>query len=127
MADVVLDTSALLALVFDEPGGDMVAPHIATATMSAVNLSEAVSKLTDRGASFDEVTAIISGLSLAIAVFDVEQAWVTGALRSATRQHGLSLGDRACLALARTRGLPAMTADRTWAEVDAGVEVRVIR
>lgn len=127
MTDVVLDTSAVLAVVFAEKGAAVVAPLLGKALVSAVNLSEAVSKLLDRGATIEEARAVLSNLSLSVAGFDADQAWAAGALRSATRMRGLSLGDRACLALAGARGVPAITADRAWAEVDAGVEVRVIR
>ena len=66
-------------------------------------------------------------MGMDIVPFDAEQAYETTEFRGATRSRGLSLGDRACLQLATRRGLPALTADRAWAEIDAGVEVRLIR
>lgn len=127
MAEVVLDASAMLAVILDEPGTDNVRPHLDGAIIGTVNLAEVVAKLVDRGAAFAEAEALIADLTVAPVVFDVDQAWSSGLLRAASRKRGLSLGDRACLALAKARGAPALTADRAWAEVAAGVEVRLIR
>ena len=127
MAEVVLDASAMLAVILGEPGADAVRSHLDGAIIGAVNLAEVVAKLIDRGAAFSEAEALIADLPVAPVVFDADQAWSSGFLRAATRKRGLSLGDRSCLALAKVRGAPALTADRAWAEVDTGVEVRLIR
>ena len=127
MAKVVLDTSALLAFVSEERGGETVADVIADAVISTVNVAEAVTKLVDRGASLDRAREVLAIAEYEIADFDRQQAEQTGALIARTRQRGLSLGDRACLALAQREGLPALTADRRWAEIDIGVEVRLFR
>ena len=95
--------------------------------MSAVNVAEVVSRLADTGMNADEVRSLVGTLGLEVTPFDEELAHATGMLRPSTRRKGLSLGDRACLALARQLALPALTADRGWAELDIGVEVTLIR
>ena len=127
MAKVVLDTSALLAFVNAERGGETVADVIADAVISTVNLAEAVTKLVDRGASLDRAREVLAMAEYEVADFDREQAEDAGALIARTRAKGLSLGDRACLALAQRERLPALTADRRWADVEVGVEVRLFR
>lgn len=127
MAKVVLDTSALLAFVGGEIGGEAVADVIADAMISTVNLAEAVTKLVDRGASLNAAREVLSVAEYEIVDFDRELAEQTGALIGRTRPRGLSLGDRACLALAQREGLPALTADRRWAEVDVDVKVHMFR
>lgn len=127
MTRTVLDASAVLAYLQGEPGGDLVGEHLAVSLISAVNLSEIVAKLVDKGLDDAAVDATLDSIGLEAVAFDAEQARSAGLLRAATRNRGLSLGDRACLSLARARGAPALTADRTWAEVDAGVAVRLIR
>lgn len=127
MADVVLDASAVLARIWLEPGFERVAAVIDGACVSSVNVAEVVQKLVDRGVDDAAISEIMVGLTCRIEVFDATAGMRTGLLRRETRAAGLSLGDRACLALARRRGLPAMTADRAWADVDVGVEVVLIR
>lgn len=127
MSGVVLDASAVLAYLQGEPGGDLVAEQMAAAVIGAVNLSEVIAKLVDKGLDDAAVDETLQSIGLEAVAFDVAQARAAGLMRSATRQRGLSLGDRACLALARARGAPALTADRAWTEVAAGVEVRLIR
>jgi PIN domain nuclease of toxin-antitoxin system len=117
----------LLAVLFEEPGGERVAPLIAGSTMGAVNLSEVVAKLIDRGWDVAPARATVLRLRLEVAPLDKELAIETGLLRAATRTLGLSLGDRACLALARAEGATVLTADRTWAGLDLGVTIEVIR
>jgi len=124
---VVLDASAILAYVAGEPGAEHVQPHIGNALASAVNLAEAGTRLSDRGLNQPEVRRALSVLDLNIVSFDEDMAYSTAAMLSATRSKGLSLGDRACLALAKGRGLPALTADRLWAKLEVGVEILLIR
>ena len=127
MSSVVLDASAVLAILQREPGSAVVAEHLSTAVISAVNVAEVASRLSDRGVPDGGAREAISALRLEIAVFDHELAYASAALRPATRRLGLSLGDRACLALAKREGLPALTADRAWASLDMGVEIRLVR
>ena len=127
MADAVLDASAILARVLDEPGREVVEAVIDGASVSAVNLTEVAQRLVDLGANDQGVAETIRALSLQIVGFDEDLGLQAGLLRRATRSKGLSLGDRACLALGRRLGLPVYTADHAWAELDLGVEVVLIR
>ena len=129
MSDCVLDTSALLALLYGEPGHLVVSGFVTEtgARMSAVNLSEVLTRLPEIGVPERETAAAVERLNLRVVAFDEPQARATALLRPVTRQAGLSLGDRACLALGRARGCPVVTADRVWATVDIGVEIILIR
>lgn len=129
----VLDASALLAYLRDEPGADVVAETIADgASMSAVNLAEVLSRSADRGADPAKLAATLAegGLlngAIAVEPFTTADAIDAARLRPLTRDAGLSLGDRACLALARRLGNPAVTADTAWQGPAHGVELRQIR
>ena len=100
----VLDASALLCLLFDEPGADRVEQVLHEAFVSAANLSEVVAKLIDRGLEGGEALADLRELDFEVVAFDRGQAERAGLLRATTREAGLSLGDRACLALAQQKG-----------------------
>ncbi|MBA3812825.1 MAG: type II toxin-antitoxin system VapC family toxin [Caulobacteraceae bacterium] len=126
MSEAVLDSSALLALLLDEPGAKEVMAALPGALLSSVNLAEVVAKLCERGMPVDEARAAIEATGAELVDFTADHACLSGDLRGATKSAGLSLGDRACLALARTRNLPAMTSDSAWAHV-AGFDVVVIR
>ena len=123
----VLDASALLALLQAEPGAARVAAALPRAAVSSVNLSEVVAKLADGGLPAEAVRASLAGLDLDVRPFDEGLAYEAGELRPATRAQNLSLGDRACFALARRLGAAALTADRAWAGVQVGVTVEVVR
>ncbi len=127
MTGVVLDASAVLALLFSEPGSEQVSRVIGNASVSAVNLAEVACKLVERGDDADAACVKITRLGFDIAPFDLAQARETALLHDATRKHGLSLGDRACLALGKSAGKPVLTADRVWADANVGVEIRLIR
>ena len=127
MARVVLDASAILVLLNDEPGAAAVADALEDAVVSAVNLSEVVAKLLESGMPREEAEDALGGLGLDVRAFDERAACSAGALRAGTRKAGLSLGDRACLALARDLGVPAVTSDSAWTKVSAGVEIRLLR
>lgn len=123
----VLDASALLCLLNGEPGSGRVLEVLPTAVIGAANLAEVVSKLRERGLSVEEVEDVLGGLPLDIWPLTAAQAYAIGHLRPTTRNYGLSLGDRACLALAAELGMPALTADQAWAGLDIGVAVEMIR
>lgn len=123
----VLDSSAVLALLWGEPGAERVAAKVQDARVSAVNLSEVVARLVERGMTPVAARHAIQGLELRVDVFDAELAIETGLLRTATRAYGLSLGDRACIALAARLEAEALTADRAWSRADIGVDIRLIR
>lgn len=128
MSSVVLDASALLALVYNEPGADRVQQAIAEgALISSVNLSEVVAKLSEEGLPADVIQAILDEINLETVAFDIQLAYLTGLLRPVTKEFGLSLGDRSCLVLAKERDLPVLTADRAWADLALGIDVRPIR
>lgn len=110
-----------------EEGGEFVAERLSAAWISSVNFSEVVAKLADRGIPSAAIDQMIAGLDLEIIDFDRDQAMVAGQLRPLTRQLGLSFGDRACLALARSLGAVALTMDRSWAALDIGVAVELAR
>lgn len=117
MKSVVLDASAVLALVRDEPGADKVAPHAGRAAISAVNLHEVIKELLLSG--LDEATTreLLDELRLDVRAHDVGAAYAAAGLHAQTRQYGRGLGDRSCLALAMQLGVPALTADQEWKKV----------
>jgi len=123
----VLDASALLALLHSEPGAEIVEESVEQAAMSTVNWSEVCQRWLARGVDVADLRVDVEALGIEIVPFSVEDAEQAAVLWSVTRQRGLSLGDRACLGLARRLGLPALTADRAWLDVDLGVAVQAIR
>jgi len=123
----VLDASALLALLNGETGSERVMGGLPDAVIASVNFSEVVTKLADEGRDEAEIRLYLDALGLEIVEFDTELAYRTGFLRPLTRSLGLSLGDRACLALATSLGIPALTCDRLWATLNLGVTVELIR
>jgi len=127
VSEAVLDASALIAYLKSEPGGPAIATILPKSVISSVNLTEVVTKMIDEGLSPGQVKEIFTETSVATVSFDEQQAFAAGELRASTRALGLSLGDRACLGLARLLGVPALTADRKWSHLDIGVEVRQIR
>ena len=127
MAECVLDASAVLALLANERGAEQVQAALGSAAISAVNLAEVLAKLGDRGVTEAEQRLIRVSLDVEVRSFDEHAAWRASSLRGTTRSHGLSIGDRACLALALEEGLPVLTTDRAWSKLDVGVEVRPLR
>ena len=127
MSDFVLDASALLALIHREPGSERVAPVMSRAVIGAVNLAEVVGKLADGGIPEDAIRTALGALGMHTIAFDEEQALEVGLLRGRLGRSGLSLADLSCLVLAGRLGVPAITADREWLEVDADAEVITIR
>ena len=125
--NIVLDSSAVLALLWKEPGADVVAKSIAHASISTVNASEVIAKMVDRG--IDDATAehILLTLGLNIISFDTHTAIMTGQLRRETKSLGLSLGDRACIALGSAQKCTILTADRAWSQVNMDVHIDLIR
>ena len=124
-----LDSSAIIAVIRNEPGAALVTRHLRGSLLSAVNYAEVVGTLARRGTHPAHVRTVVTSLALAIVELDAELAFRIGELEASTRPAGLSLGDRACLALAEHRKVPALTADRAWSEVgrQLGIEVELIR
>ncbi|MDP2258509.1 MAG: type II toxin-antitoxin system VapC family toxin [Caulobacter sp.] len=129
MTSVVLDASAFIALLADEPGADAVSAVIAEAAMCTVNLCEVVAYAAKRGATQEDARQLIDPSPFARIPFDDDLAFRAGLMLPVTKSAGLSLGDRACIALAIRLKAPAMTTDRSWTKIAAavGVEVHLIR
>ena len=127
MSGAVLDSSAVLALLLNEPGGAFVLASIAGAAISTLNYCEVVTKMIDLGIEADRAAARVAAFALDVVPFDEAQARRAAILRATTKRAGLSLGDRACVALAMARDAPVMTADKVWASLSLEVPVIVIR
>jgi ribonuclease VapC len=123
----VLDASALLCLLNQEPGAAAVGAVMAGAKISAVNLIEVISKLIDKGLDGGTIVSDLSELDIVVMDLDRRQAERAALLRLETRGQGLSLGDRACLALAYETGSIALTGDRAWATLKLDIEVELFR
>ena len=124
---VVLDASALLAYLQDECGGERVRSVIPHAVMSTVNWTEVIGKARDDGVDTQGLREDLASLGLALEPFSADQADIAGRLKERTRERGLSLGDRACLALGSDRGETVYTADRAWMQLELGVDIEAIR
>lgn len=127
MSELVWDSSALLMVINEEPGWQAWADLLPKSAISTVNLSEVAAKLNERGGALDTLRPFIDWLAITVFPFTADLAYAAGELRASTRELGLSLGARACLALARELRAPALTADRAWAGLDIGVEIRLAR
>jgi ribonuclease VapC len=129
MSAVVLDASALLALLLNEPGAEKVKAALDGALLSTVNYAEIVSHYAKLGANPTDIDALLRPLPIRLIPADPELSFEAGLLRPLTLKGGLSLGDRYCLALAKREGVAAMTAERRWPDIakPAGVRVELIR
>lgn len=130
MSDFVLDASAVLAYLNDEPGADKVAAVLehGGAVIGAANYAEIGAKLIDLGLPQQEAAKVMRALELEVVPLDAETAWISALLVATTKPFGLSLGDRCCLALGIRMRLPVLTADRVWANIQSdNLDVRLIR
>jgi len=125
--ETVLDASALIALLWEEPGAEAVEPLLSRAAVSTVNWAETLQRYRAHGVETAGKRESVEALGISIEGFSAEDAETAAELWQPTRRAGLSLADRACLALARRLGVAAYTADRDWRKVDMGVEVVLIR
>ena len=124
---VVLDASALLAFLHEEPGGEKISPVLEGACISAVNWTEVLQKSLQRDVDINGMQREFIEVGVIFEPFTPGQAEIAARLYPQTGNRGLSLADRACLALALDKGWPVMTADRAWAGLGIDVEVEVIR
>lgn len=122
---VILDASALLAVLKDEPGSEVVVPEMGRALISSVNWMEVIQKMIPHGIAHGELRQSLPDLN--VAAFLEPHAAVAAEMHGPTRHLGTSLADRACLALALFRDAPVLSADRQLAKTDVGVEIRLIR
>ncbi len=129
MARVVLDASAVLAVILEEPGAEVVVEALRFgAAMSTVNVAEVAARLNQDGWSDAEVAIVFDSLGIEPLPLSPESALLSGRLRTVTRKFGLGLGDRACLASALITGCPVLTSNRAWEELDVtSLDVRCIR
>lgn len=127
MSKVVVDASAVLALLNQETGSEEILELIDNAAISSVNLSEVIAKLAEAGIPEEEIRQILLHLNLEVILFNEEQALRAGMMRPATKAIGLSFGDRACLALGIILNQPVITTDRLWSNLNLGLEIRVVR
>jgi ribonuclease VapC len=127
MAEIILDASAILAVVHGEPGADVVLAVIGEGLVSAVNHAEVLTHLVDNGMTPSEAAYLTARLGYEVAAPDASTAATISAFRERTRRKGVSLGDQFCLALAMESQLPALTGERRWPELGLDVEVRLIR
>lgn len=125
MTRFVLDASAVLALLLDEPGTDRVKARLDGSVMTTVNMAEVVSHYAKLGIAQEDIEALVRPLPIRSAVVDAALSYDAGMLRPITLEGGLSLGDRYCLALAKREGLPALTAERRWPAIAEMVDVAV--
>ena len=127
MAEAILDASAVLAAMLGEAGAEKVRAAIPNALLASVNAAEVVTKLIRYGVDPETSVGAVRSLDCLIVPIDQQLGLRAGLLHAVTAAFGLSLGDRICLALAEREGLPVLTADRAWASLDIGVEIRLIR
>jgi ribonuclease VapC len=118
MASIVFDASAILALLRDEPGADVVAQYIGDGLISAVNFQEVIKGLLRREVPTDAALAMLDALHLDVRPHGRDDAIAAAKLYPATKEFGSGLGDRTCMALAIAEGLPVLTADREWAKIE---------
>jgi ribonuclease VapC len=128
MNRIVLDASAILAVINGEPGAEKLTPDLlARAVGSTVNLAEVQTKLLSRGWTSEQAWEDATSPVREVLPFDEEHARIAGDLATQTRHLGLSLGDRACLALGIALHVPVYTAEKAWKKVRVGVRIQVIR
>lgn len=128
MSRAVLDASAVLAVLFQEPGAEKVTDEIIDhAVISTVNLAEVQSKLVKLGHPPEDAWSDALLLETAAEPFTADQARTAGSLITATAKYGLSLGDRSCLALAIALKAPVYTTEQIWKNLKLGIPIHVIR
>ncbi len=124
----VLDASALMALINQEPGAEVVARKLSHSCISVVNFAEVLTKMLEYGIEIEKAKRALDNFNLCLIPFDDEQIEGTSLLRIATKQYGLSLADRVCLNLGKILNLPILTADQIWGKLpDPHLKIELIR
>lgn len=123
----VVDSSAVIALLKDETGAEFVREHISNSYVSSVNLAEISTYLIRQGTPEGIVRDTLLSIPYNIIPFDKEQALTTGFLHLHGKKLGLSLGDRSCIALAKSLGFTVLTGDRVWKELQYSIEIKIFR
>lgn len=127
MSAVVFDSSVLIAILRQEPGSDVGEQSLNDALISTVNLAEVATYLARNSVPPETINDALAAFPIEVVPFDREQGLIAGCLYPACKSLGLSLGDRACLALAKSKNLPVLTADKAWLELKINVDVKTIR
>ena len=127
MSAVVFDSSVLIAILRQEPGSDVGEQSLNDALISTVNLAEVATYLARNSVPPETINDALAAFPIEVVPFDREQGLIAGCLYPACKSLGLSLGDRACLALAKSKSLPVLTADKAWLELEINVDVNSIR
>jgi ribonuclease VapC len=127
-SEYVLDSTALLAVIFLEPGSEQVEAILSESVISSVNVAETINKLVLRGSPVDIARSTVLALQLKVEDWTEEMAYQSAELSPFNKSHGLSLGDRACLILAKRLRATAVTSDRSWRRAPSlGVRVMIFR
>ncbi len=126
MSKIIFDSSAILALLKMEDGHEVVSGKLDDAIVSSVNFCEVLTVISRKGFGQEQIIKFVKETFLHTEDFDNEQAIIAASFNDVT-QNGLSLGDRSCLALAKIKNLPVLTADRAWQLLESGVDVQLIR
>ncbi|HHP7230928.1 MAG TPA: PIN domain-containing protein [Xenococcaceae cyanobacterium] len=127
MSAIVFDSSVLIAILRQEPGSDVGEQSLNEALISTVNLAEVATYLARNSVPPETINDALAAFPIEVVPFDREQGLIAGCLYPACKSLGLSLGDRACLALAKSKSLPVLTADKAWLELEIDVKVKSIR
>ncbi len=127
MSNIVFDSSVLIAILKQEPGCESAENSLNEALISTVNVAEVASYLARNSVPAETIEQALAAFPIEIVPFEKEQALIAGCLYVPCKHLGLSLGDRACLALAKSQNLPVLTADRVWSNLDLGLSIQTIR
>lgn len=127
MSAIVFDSSVLIAILRQEPGFDVGEQSLNEALISTVNLAEVATYLARNSVPPETIKKALDAFPIQVVPFDREQGLIAGFLYPACKSLGLSLGDRACLALAKSMNLPVLTADKAWLELQINISIDSIR